>query len=176
MTSIFSFNISTKSSIQTALDKILDISEADIISLLQIVVAHHRQLDSNTNAMQVDSDHVPALPPFLSKCILLNTTPVALRLAVRQHLNDAEDLVCILEVLDGWLDVWSSQEIKLLLGNIKKRRNGDVPVLNATEQRTAPGPPPFTKVILHLSTDFLLVLIILRRFYLSFKHSLTPPS
>ena len=88
---------------------------------LQLVVLNHRELVvpsvGNENAMQVDStpnSELPSLHSFLASVVTYKTSPATLRSALRQHLPDANDVICILEVLDGWLVKWSVVALKLL--------------------------------------------------------------
>ena len=66
------------------------------------------QLDSASNS------ELLSLHSFLASVVTYKTSPTTLRSALRQHLPDADDVICILEVLDGWLVEWSGIELKLL--------------------------------------------------------------
>lgn len=88
---------------------------------LQLVVLNHREVAVpsvvNDDAMQVDStpnSELPSLDSFLASVITYKTSPATLRSALRQHLPDADDVICVLEVLDGWLAKWSVVALKLL--------------------------------------------------------------
>ena len=67
--------------------------------------------------MQVDSapnSELPSLDSFLASVVTYKTSPAMFRSALRQHLPDADDVICILEVLDKWLAEWSFVAPKLL--------------------------------------------------------------
>lgn len=51
---------------------------------------------------------------FLSKLIAYSTSPHALRSALKTHLSDAEDLVCVLEVLESWMVKWAEKSATFL--------------------------------------------------------------
>lgn len=108
-----------------------DIAEDEIVSTLTYVVAQHRKGGSHTSrddtAMQVDSEassNIPSLPTFLSSCVLYNTSPAALRVAIRKHLSDVDDIICLLEVLDDWIAGWNTITLKLLPAGVVKNQKG----------------------------------------------------
>ena len=116
------------------------------MSLLAQVVAHHRQ-HSTSDAMQVDAPSVlPALPAFLALCVNYAASPGPLRVALKKHLPDAEDIVCVLEILDGWLERWGAEELRLLPEGVKKDENG-VYVAVFPEEKP-PEIPPLDKASL----------------------------
>lgn len=96
-----------------AFSNVLDITESEIISALQCLVDHSRRHGASTaddsNAMQVDSipPDMPSIPIFLSSCVSYTTSPAALRQAIHQHLSKAEDLVCVLNIIEQWISQWS---------------------------------------------------------------------
>ncbi|KAF8489106.1 hypothetical protein JB92DRAFT_3014323 [Gautieria morchelliformis] len=96
-------------SIASALDNVHDLSEGDIVCLLLEVVRSHR-LRQNTDpgGMQVGApSDVPALPNFLAMLVVYtSSSPTMLRSLLKMHLTDARDIICILEVLEGWLAWW----------------------------------------------------------------------
>ena len=94
------------------------------MSLLAQVVAQHRR-QSAPDAMQVDAPSaIPALPGFLALCVNYAASPGPLRVALKKHLPDAEDVVCVLEILDGWLERWGAEEVQLVPEGVKKDENG----------------------------------------------------
>ena len=94
------------------------------MSLLAQVVAQHRR-QSAADAMQVDAvSALPALPSFLALCVNYAASPGPLRVALRKHLPDAEDVVCVLEILDDWLERWGAEEVQLVLEGVTKDENG----------------------------------------------------
>jgi len=144
-----------------ALSAVIDLPESDIISLLAKVVAHHRQ--SNPDAMQVDSPSPsgpPTLPAFLALCVTYSASPGPLRVALRKHLPDAEAIVCVLEVLDGWIGKWGEEELRLVPEKVKKDAHGAYVAVYA-EERT-PEMPPLDKILLFtqaiLDSSFLALL------------------
>ena len=88
-----------------------DLYEDDIIRLLLEVVRSHRlRNDPDSGGMQVDGpSEVPSLSSFLAKLVVYTSSPPMLRLAFKMHLTDARDLICILEVLEGWLTSCDSE-------------------------------------------------------------------
>jgi hypothetical protein len=106
----------SQESIQLALEHVLDIPESDVISTLKSVISHHRDgrtVSSSGDSMRVDSGcvDIPALPTFLSSCVGYTTSPAALRLAIHEHLRDGDDLICVLEVMEGWTSAWVSKDV-----------------------------------------------------------------
>jgi hypothetical protein len=85
---------------------VIDIPESDLVALLHVAVTAH--YERSPDAMQVDAAPAgtPALPAVLADVVRAATSPAALRLAFAQHLRAAEDVVCVLGVLDGWLVHW----------------------------------------------------------------------
>ncbi|THH18195.1 hypothetical protein EW146_g2730 [Bondarzewia mesenterica] len=133
-------------SIQLALQNVIDVSEDSIMSLLHSAVTSDRQQQkSDPNAMQVDtpSSDIPTLPTVLAACVAYPTSPAALRVAIRQQLPDAEDLVCVLEVLDGWLASWCSQDVDLLPSQVSKNARGILVPMPSERVETN---PPIDKV------------------------------
>lgn len=125
-----------------AFNTVLDISEEEIVSVLQSVISHHKKNVSQDDAMQVDStlSNIPSLPTFLSLCISYTTSPATLRLAIRKYLPDAEDIFCVLEILDGWIEKWSSVTLKLLPTDVSKNSRG-VTVAKLHQAKRTVGPP-----------------------------------
>jgi hypothetical protein len=37
-----------------------------------------------------------------------------MRIAIRQHLKDPEDLVCLLTVIEEWISTWGEREVEML--------------------------------------------------------------
>jgi len=141
-------------SISLSFDAVLDLPETEIVDLLQSVVAQHRQSATNStdDAMQIDPvpSDLPSLPSFLSSCVSYATSPAPLRLAIRQHLSDAEDLACVLEILSGWVARSHSLTIKLLPKEVVKNAGG---VMVAKPRATKkPDGPPIENVLSFLQT------------------------
>ncbi|KAF7965939.1 hypothetical protein HWV62_40764 [Athelia sp. TMB] len=138
-------------SIVLAFETVLDISESDMISLLQAVIKHHRGSAAAEDAMQVDSvplGSVPSLPAFLFTCVSYATSPAPLRLALRQHMPAAEDVMVVLEVLDEWISEWNAFSLKLVPSMVVKNPKG---VTIAKPQRIVKAGTPH----LHLVIGFL---------------------
>ncbi|TFY67644.1 hypothetical protein EVJ58_g1487 [Rhodofomes roseus] len=134
-----------------ALSTVIDLPESDIISLLAKIVAHHRQSNTNPDAMQVDSPSPPfstppTLPAFLALCVTSPASPGPLRVALRKHLPDAEDVLCLIEVLDRWVGKWGEEELRLVPDRVKKDTHGMyVPIF---EDERNPDMPPLDKILL----------------------------
>ncbi len=118
-----------------ALQNVVDLSEAEIMSCLKSVVGHHqRQLQSSQDSegMEVDSTHdIPSLPTFLALCIQYPITPSTLRVAIREHFTDEDTVCCVLEAIQAWLS---------------QLNQTDDPFKNSSLQNGLPGPPPLDKV------------------------------
>lgn len=114
------------------------------MSLLAQVVAQHRR-HSASDAMQVDAPSaVPTLPAFLLLCVNYAASPGPLRVALKKHLSDAEDVVYVLEILDGWLEKWGAEELQLLPEGVKKDEGGTYVAVFTEQKRLAI--PPLDKV------------------------------
>ncbi|EMD40538.1 hypothetical protein CERSUDRAFT_111138 [Gelatoporia subvermispora B] len=138
-------------SVVLAMEAVSDVPEDDMISLLaQVVAAHRSKQPVSEDAMQVDSTpaaagDVPLLPSFLALCVAYSTTPAALRLALRKHLPEAEDLTVVLGLLGSWIERWGSEEETLLPENVTKDARGvPIPVFAPQEKRDI---PPLQKVL-----------------------------
>lgn len=86
----------------------MDLTENELIETLSVVIAHHltSSASQGSNDMQVDivpNSPIPTLPTFLALILSCTISATPLRLAMRAHLRGAEELVCVLKVLDGWL-------------------------------------------------------------------------
>jgi hypothetical protein len=42
------------------------------------------------------------------------TSPSTMRIAIRQHLKDPDDLVCLLTVIEEWISSWGEREVEML--------------------------------------------------------------
>ena len=122
-----------------------------MISLLHTVIKHHRGSAAAEDAMQVDSvssGPVPALPVFLFTCVSYATSPAPLRLALRQHMPAAEDVMVVLEVLDGWISEWNAFSLKLVPSMVVKNPKG---VTIARPQRIVKAGTPLLHLVRALS-------------------------
>ncbi|SJL02520.1 uncharacterized protein ARMOST_05851 [Armillaria ostoyae] len=149
-------------SIRMALKKVPDLLEVDIVDSLRYIIARHRQ-EKSDDAMQVDgvtplNADIPSLPQFLSSCVQYSCSPAALRLAIRRCLPEAEDLVCLLDVLEGWLAQWAGRDFRLLPSKkvVEKNEKGVLVADTVVHEKGADLPPmddivSFTQVILDSS-------------------------
>jgi len=127
-------------SIMLAFNSLVDISEDDMISLAKMLIDKERKLQADPEAMDVDSTHVwtPPLSTYMLACISYPASPAALRLAIRKHLPDAQDLNPILELLDGWTIGGTQEYIRTLLKFVAS---------NTTTQSRGGVAPPYDKTI-----------------------------
>lgn len=149
-------------SIRLALKKVPDLLEVEIVDSLRYIITRHRQ-EKSDDAMQVDSvtplnSDIPSLSQFLSLCVQYSCSPAALRLAIRRCLPEAEDLVCLLDVLEGWLAQWAGRDLRLMPSKkkVEKNEKGVLVADTVTHEKGADLPPmndivSFTQVILDSS-------------------------
>ncbi|KAF8603448.1 hypothetical protein BDV93DRAFT_606735 [Ceratobasidium sp. AG-I] len=98
----------------SALQHVPDIPEDEIIATIKdlLIPLHSDPSSTPTDPTQTPLTNPPTLQNGLAHIIAYPTSPAPLRLALRAHLCDAEDLVHVLKVLDAWLkrglqfDVW----------------------------------------------------------------------
>ncbi|QRV72327.1 hypothetical protein RhiJN_00341 [Ceratobasidium sp. AG-Ba] len=96
----------------SALQHVPDIPEDEIVATIHdlIIPLHSTPSEPLTNA--------PSLQNGLAHLLAYPTSPAPLRLALRTHLRDAEDVVHVLKVLDSWLkrgvsfDVWELEGLQ----------------------------------------------------------------
>lgn len=114
------------------------------------IIASHRskaEMPADGNAMPVDVDNsIPALAIYLALCATYPTSPPTLRLGIRQHVSDARDLVCILEILEGWIDAWNDTPVQLLPDRVTKDERG-VHIPLYTNAIAKGDLPPLDKVV-----------------------------
>ena len=120
-----------------ALTTVTDISEDELMSSAKSLIdKQHR----NENAMDVDTSegYVPPLWTYLSACVSYPFSAAPMRLAIRKHLPDAQDLIPVLEVLESWLQGGTEHEMEALLKS----------VATATKAASSgANSPPYPKVI-----------------------------
>ncbi|KAG6812938.1 hypothetical protein H0H92_015258 [Tricholoma furcatifolium] len=141
-------------SVQLAFKYVIDLSEAEIIDSLHFVVAHHRSNAVDDNAMDVDSaTDMPSLPTFLSLCVSYKTTQPALRTAIRRSLKEADDILAVLRILEGWTKQHSLRNVRLLPSNkdLVKNAHG-VFVVKEKEKEVGGDLPPLLDVLSFLQT------------------------
>ncbi|KAH7344102.1 hypothetical protein B0J17DRAFT_714240 [Rhizoctonia solani] len=98
----------------SALQHVPDIPEDEIVATIRdLLVPLHPE---GTSVPPLSN--APPLQNALAHVLAYPTSPTPLRLALRTHLRDAEDLVHVLKVLDGWLkrglqfDVWELEGLQ----------------------------------------------------------------
>ena len=125
--------------------------------------------------MQIDStpSDLPSLASFLSSCVAYATSPAPLRLAIRQHLPDAEDLTCVLEILSGWITQAQAMTIKFLPTDVVKNAKGVMIAKPPISKR--PDGPPLEKVSVFLRFNMVIHSVIFRQ-VLSFLQTLLDAS
>lgn len=85
----------------------MDLPEHDIIHLLHMVIKNQQDSDSssmNINSEASDSKAIPKVADFLALCVRYPTTTQTLRVAMRQHLREAEEVTTLLEILCLWIE------------------------------------------------------------------------
>ncbi|KAI0254799.1 hypothetical protein BJV78DRAFT_1183009 [Lactifluus subvellereus] len=97
------------------LKNVLDLPEVDLVKLLRSVRKDNRT--SGALDMQIDAkcSDVPTFSSILAACVSYPTSDAALRLTMREQLNDPESIVPILTILDDWLAELSSHETGFIL-------------------------------------------------------------
>jgi hypothetical protein len=132
--------------VEAVLANVFDLSEDDIIEVLKFVVKHHRNCTS-PDAMQVDP---PAEGPSLSKylCTIISypTSPSPLRLAIRRHMSDVEDVVYVMDILNGWVKEWAEEEVGLLPPLSRRDESGAIVWGVPAVKEPNPNLPPFERV------------------------------
>lgn len=136
-----------------ALRSVTDISENDLVIFLHTIIVLHRSKSPNSDdAMQVDVEpsssnslSTPSLPTALSLCITYPTSTPSLRLALRTHLKEVEEIDSLFEVLLGWLDKWCEKEEKFLPDDVENNEHG-VPIPIGIQSSDGEDLPPLDKV------------------------------
>lgn len=143
----------------SALQHVPDIPEDEIIATIRdlLIPFHTDASTAPTDPMQTPLTNPPTLQNGLAHIIAYPTSPAPLRLALRAHLRDAEDLVHVLKVLDAWLkrglqfDVW---ELDGLQGAHKTGKNIGVSASSGRKKVKGAGLMPALE---HVSTIILLI-------------------
>lgn len=127
-------------SIMLSFNSVVDISEDEMISLAKALVDKEREPQTDPEAMDVDSNKAwtPTLSAYMLMCVSYPTSPAALRLAIRKHLPDAQDLIPILELLDGWTVGGTEEYIRTLLKSVAS---------NVAIEHRGGAAPPYDKTI-----------------------------
>lgn len=128
-----------------AMKTVIDIPEDDVVRLLQTSVAHSQKDQSaDDDAMQIDTTpttNVPTVDTVLPLCVTYTMSAPALRLALRQHLRDAGDLLAVLQILNQWIDAYCDDSVPLLPERTKRDAHGALlPVYDETKHKAALPP------------------------------------
>ena len=118
-----------------ALTTVADVSEDELMASAKFLVDRQRRSE---NAMDVDvsEGYAPPLWSYLFACLSYPFSAAPMRLAIRKHLPDAQDLVMILEILENWIQGGTEHEMEALLKSL------------ATDTKTfsKADSPPYPKV------------------------------
>ncbi|KAH8988476.1 hypothetical protein EDB92DRAFT_1800580 [Lactarius akahatsu] len=94
------------------LKNVLDIPEVEIIKLVRSIHGYTRP--ASRHDMQVDATLPDAeASSMMASCVSYPSSDAALRLAIKEQLNNAESIIPILVIVDDWLDKISSRETNL---------------------------------------------------------------
>lgn len=94
------------------LENVLDIPEVEIIKLVRSI--HGYGQPSGPHRMQVDATISDAeVSSILASCVSYPSSDAALRVAIKEQLNDAESIIPTLVIVDDWLEKISSRETSL---------------------------------------------------------------
>ena len=168
-----------------ALKTVIDVPETDLAIFLHDVISSKSASQASAeddNSMQIDSvsaqNSAPSVTDLLALVVMYPTSAAAMRVAIREHLREADELVVILKELTRWVEAWFNEEPKLLPEQAKKGDYGVlVPVIEVSKREDI---PPLEKVrdfqrfTSHPLTHF--AQLPLARFSISYKSSSTPPS
>jgi hypothetical protein len=94
-----------------------DLLENDIIHLLACAVRRQRQHGITTGKTEA-GDGTP-LQLFLAKVIEYRMSAPIIRLALKQHLSDAQDVTYLLDILAQWLQQMYNNEVRTEGSNVK---------------------------------------------------------
>ncbi|KAF5322833.1 hypothetical protein D9619_000235 [Psilocybe cf. subviscida] len=132
-------------SVEVAFETVLDLTEAEMIECLRVVVGHYQKtlgsvaaaMTVTEDAMDVDVDQpppasaptkttVPSLSAFLNLVASYPSSRGPLLVALRRYLKDAGEITCILEVLSVWLKQKANADEQLMPTNkdLKKSEQG----------------------------------------------------
>jgi hypothetical protein len=90
-----------------------DIPESDLIRLLAPLIEKTR-LTNSSDPSRMDTedataDNLPSLQSVLARVLKYPVSPAALGKAIHAQFTDYRDLVCLFEILDGWMSQWVSK-------------------------------------------------------------------
>lgn len=108
------------------------------------------------------STAMPPLPQILAACVRYKTSPATLRLAFHAYLNDADDVIAVLDILDQWL--LSIVDLEEQLGpnssDFRKNEQGilvllaSIPTSNSSELPSSDQVPHFS--LIQASRNFIM--------------------
>lgn len=100
-----------------ALTTVADVSEDELMASAKVLIDRRRKTE---NAMDVDvsEDYAPPLWSYLFACVSYPFSAAQMRLAIRKHLPDAQDLVMVLEIVDVWIQGGTEHEVDALLKSV----------------------------------------------------------
>ncbi|KAH8096702.1 hypothetical protein BXZ70DRAFT_331420 [Cristinia sonorae] len=132
-----------------SLKNVIDIPETHLTTFLHDVIVSKSKAQDGDDSMQVDSSSavtsLPNLQDLLALCVTYPTSAPAMRVAIRKHLREADELVTILKVLVKWTEMWCEEESKFLPAETKKDEHGVlVPLI---EEKGNGNIPPLDKVL-----------------------------
>lgn len=94
------------------LKNVLDIPETQVIKLARSIRGYGRP--SGAHDMQLDAMLSDAeISSIMAACVSYPSSDAALRMAIKEQLNNAESIIPILDLVDDWLVKFSSRETSL---------------------------------------------------------------
>jgi hypothetical protein len=118
--------MSYQESIRWCLRNTVDISEDQLLSLLVETIQIHTS-KSTTDEMDVDhatnkkSSRTLPLSQVLGHIVAYPTSAPPMRVAIRRHLKQAEDVLEILKIIDRWMEMSGDKTKDLTLGNVDEK-------------------------------------------------------
>jgi hypothetical protein len=98
--------------VRLTLKNVLDIPEVQVIKVVRSIHGYGRP--SGVNDMQLDATLSDAeVSSIMAACVSYPSSDAALRMAMKEQLNNAENIIPILVVVDDWLAKISSRETSL---------------------------------------------------------------
>ncbi|KAG8740628.1 hypothetical protein FRC10_004086 [Ceratobasidium sp. 414] len=139
----------------SALQHVSDIPEDEIVATIQdlLIPTHSDSSNPLTNA--------PTLQNGLTHLMAYPTSPAPLRLALRTHLRDAEDVERVLKVIDGWLkrglqfDVWELDGLQTATSKPGKGKSVGVSTSSGRKKVKGAGTVPALEHLLNFTQALL---------------------
>jgi hypothetical protein len=98
--------------VRLTLKNVLDIPEVQVIKVVRSIHGYGRP--SGVHDMQLDATLSDAeVSSIMAACVSYPSSDAALRMAMKEQLNNAENIIPILVVVDDWLAKISSRETSL---------------------------------------------------------------